>query len=87
MVQISNMPRHEIMESMFANPVMLDDLDFLYKSDNARKVLFFHQVHPKQCSVKKELHLLTMSHYLLIPAQRSCREGGGESSSHRKETF
>ena len=47
--QISNMPRHDIMESMFANPIMLDDLDFLYKSDNARKVLFFHQVTLRLC--------------------------------------
>ena len=45
------MPRHEIMESMFANPIMLDDLDFLYKSDNARKVLFFHQVRSTTVSV------------------------------------
>jgi hypothetical protein len=34
------------MEFMFANPIMLDDLDFLYKNDMARKVLFFHQ--PKE---------------------------------------
>ena len=37
------MNRHNIMESMFANPIMLDDLDFLYKNDMARKVLFFYQ--------------------------------------------
>ena len=37
------MNRHDIMEAMFANPIMLDDLDFLYKSDNARKILFYYQ--------------------------------------------
>ena len=29
---------------MFNDPAMLDDLDFLYKSDNARKILFYYQV-------------------------------------------
>ena len=40
------------MESMFANPIMLDDLDFLYKNDMARKVLFFYQ--PKGDEVEPE---------------------------------
>ena len=46
------MNRHNIMESMFANPIMLDDLDFLYKNDMARKVLFFYQ--PKGDEVEPE---------------------------------
>jgi hypothetical protein len=36
--------RHEVMDFMFSNPTMLDDLDFLYKSDTARKLMFFYQV-------------------------------------------
>merc|ERR1712212_997697 len=28
---------------MFSNPTMLDDLDFLYKSDTARKLMFYYQ--------------------------------------------
>ena len=35
--------RHEIMDFMFADPTMLDDLDFLYKSDTARKLMFYYQ--------------------------------------------
>ena len=31
------------MDFMFNDPAMLDDLDFLYKSDNARKILFYFQ--------------------------------------------
>ena len=31
------------MDFMFNDPAMLDDLDFLYKSDNARKILFYYQ--------------------------------------------
>ena len=31
------------MDYMFNDPAMLDDLDFLYKSDNARKILFYFQ--------------------------------------------
>ena len=40
---MSGLMRHEIMDYMFKEPTMLDDLDFMYKSDNARKVLFFYQ--------------------------------------------
>lgn len=43
--QLSGLLRHEIMDFMFANPTMLDDLDFLYKSDTARKLMFYYQVH------------------------------------------
>ena len=47
------------MESMFANPIMLDDLDFLYKNDMARKVLFFYQakgdeVEPEEDTSRKK---------------------------------
>ena len=41
--QFSGLLRHEIMDFMFNDPAMLDDLDFLYKSDNARKILFYYQ--------------------------------------------
>lgn len=41
---MSGLIRHEIMDFMFANPTMLDDLDFLYKSDTARKLMFYYQV-------------------------------------------
>ena len=33
------------MDFMFSNPTMLDDLDYLYKSDTARKLMFYYQVH------------------------------------------
>jgi hypothetical protein len=32
------------MDFMFSNPTMLDDLDYLYKSDTARKLMFYYQV-------------------------------------------
>ena len=32
------------MDFMFSNPTMLDDLDFLYKNDTARKLIFYYQV-------------------------------------------
>ena len=41
--QLSGLLRHEIMDFMFADPTMLDDLDFLYKSDTARKLMFYYQ--------------------------------------------
>ena len=31
---------------MFNDPSMLDDLDFFYKTDNGRKMIFYHQVDP-----------------------------------------
>ena len=43
MAQLSGLLRHEIMDFMFADPTMLDDLDFLYKSDTARKLMFYYQ--------------------------------------------
>lgn len=44
--QFSGLLRHEIMDYMFNDPTMLEDLDFLYKSDAARKILFYYQVSP-----------------------------------------
>ena len=44
--QLSGLLRHEIMDFMFSDPTMLDDLDFLYKSDSARKLMFYYQVCP-----------------------------------------
>ena len=38
------MSRHDIMESMFANPTIVDELDFFFKDDTARRLLFYHQV-------------------------------------------
>ena len=31
------------MDFMFADPTMLDDMDFLFKSDLARRLMFYHQ--------------------------------------------
>jgi hypothetical protein len=38
--------RHELMDFMFADPTMLDDLEYLFKSDMARSLLFFYQAGP-----------------------------------------
>lgn len=53
--QISGMLRHDIMESMFSDPIMLDELDFLYKNDMARKVLFFRQARVDEDKPEAEL--------------------------------
>ena len=36
--------KHEIMDFMFADPTMFDDLDHLFKSEVGRKLMFYHQV-------------------------------------------
>ena len=41
--QITSVLRHQLMDFMFADPTMLDDLDFLFKSDLARSLIFYHQ--------------------------------------------
>ena len=41
--QVTRVLRHELMDFMFADPTMLDDLDFLFKSDVARCLMFYHQ--------------------------------------------
>ena len=41
--QVTRVLRHELMDFMFADPTMLDDLDFLFKSDMARCLMFYHQ--------------------------------------------
>ena len=43
MSQVTGILRHEMMDFMFADPVMLDDLDYLFKCDAARKLMFYHQ--------------------------------------------
>ena len=46
------MSRHDIMESMFANPAIVDELDFFFKDDTARRLLFYHQVKITENSFK-----------------------------------
>ena len=41
--QVTSVLRHQLMDFMFADPTMLDDLDFLFKSDLARSLIFYHQ--------------------------------------------
>ena len=41
--QVTSVLRHQLMDFMFADPTMLDDLDFLFKSDMARSLIFYHQ--------------------------------------------
>ena len=45
---------------MFSNPTMLDDLDFLYKSDTARKLMFYYQVRFHQKSFDTEVPRLDL---------------------------
>ena len=35
--------RHEIMEHIFENPTILEEMDFLFKDDTARRMLVFYQ--------------------------------------------
>ena len=44
LLQLSGLNRHKLLDFMFSNPLMLDDLDHLFKSDLARSLLFFYQV-------------------------------------------
>ena len=37
--QLSGLRRHEIMDFMFDNPLMLEDVDFLLRDESARKLL------------------------------------------------
>ena len=43
-MKISGVARHEIIQGVFDDPSMLDDLDFFYKTDHGRKMIFYHQV-------------------------------------------
>ena len=47
------------MDYMFNDPSMLDHLDYLFKSDNARKLLFYYQVrNNNQKVIFYEFHLI-----------------------------
>ena len=40
--------RHEVMDLMFENPTILEDLDFLFKDESARRMMVFYQNEEKQ---------------------------------------
>ena len=42
--KIAGIMRQDIINAMLNDPIMLDELDFLYKTDNGRKILFYFQV-------------------------------------------
>ena len=41
---MSGIIRHEVMEFMFEDPTIFEDLDVFFKDETARRLLFFHQV-------------------------------------------
>ena len=43
------------MDFMFSDPTMLDDLDFLFKSDMARRLMFYYQeeVHEEETDISQ----------------------------------
>ena len=46
--QLSGLRRREIMDLMFDNPLMLEDLDFLLRDEAARKLLVYYQPSPER---------------------------------------
>ena len=40
--------RHEVMDLMFENPTILEDLDFLFKDESARRMMVFYQNEEKE---------------------------------------
>ena len=71
--QLSGLLRHELMDFMFSDPTMLDDLDYLFKSDVARKLLFYYQVmhinavQSASPATPKPFFCLTVLKYLFLP--------------------
>ena len=56
--QLSGLSRHEIMDFIIEKPNMLEELDFLFKDESARKLLFFYQAEEQlpRCSQTHRRH-------------------------------
>ena len=53
--QLTGLSRHQIMEFIIDKPIMLQELDFLFKDESARKLLFYYQPE-EQLPVCSEAH-------------------------------
>ena len=42
--KITGLPRPAILNFMFEQPLILDELDLLYKTDTTKRVIFYYQV-------------------------------------------
>ena len=51
---LSGLSRHQIMDFIIENPNMLEELDFLFKDETARKLIFYFQ--PEELPVYSETH-------------------------------
>ena len=67
--------RHEMMDFMFADPLMLDDLDYLFKCDVARKLMFYHQskYQPPPPVDKSNVSFFLFSTLITNKERTSCR--------------
>jgi len=70
------------MDFMFSDPTMLDDLDFLYKSDTARKLMFYYQVCIEISETQNEDTKITSLYYL---GGRNKSWGGWEVETTKAE--
>ena len=78
------------MDFMFSNPTMLDDLDFLYKSDTARKLMFYYQVtlvafqiQLKQITSKIAIKYNTVSNYCISRMSTKTRKKKPKKSNEQ----
>ena len=69
--QISGVGRHDIMQGVFDDPSILEDLDFFYKTDNGRKMIFYHQVTTQYSPGSS-------SSQRILVAERTARAKGGD---------
>ena len=55
--KITGLPRPAILNFMFEQPLILDELDLLYKTDTTKRVIFYYQVREdvKEGKLKKEI--------------------------------
>ena len=58
--KITGLPRPAILSFMFDQPLILDELDLLYKTDTTKRVIFYYQV--------ERLEAWPLYEYLTFPA-------------------
>ena len=52
LLQFNGLIKLAILEFIFEDPTILDELDHLYKSDVARKLLFYYQPEPPVVEIR-----------------------------------
>lgn len=93
--QITGLPRPAILNFMFEQPLILDELDLLYKGDKTKSIVFYYQVFSIASKPFTRIISITATHdrerqrrdFCSKDVQENTKEHNSNELLHEKQRF